>query len=60
MKNHEDLDMLAPGHKEGSHHQRSREELVYARPRFRVLEVGESGLAHMQPPNTQSCEENFG
>jgi hypothetical protein len=52
MRNHEVLERLAPGHSEGSHRRRLREELARARPHFGISGVGESGLVQVQTPDT--------
>jgi hypothetical protein len=59
MRNYEVLERLAPGHSEGSHRRRLREELSHASPHVEISKVGESGLAHMQTPDTRSHDMPF-
>jgi hypothetical protein len=53
-QNREVLERLGPGHSEGSHRQRIREEITCARPHVGISEVGESDLAHTQTTDTQN------
>jgi hypothetical protein len=53
-RNREVLERLGPGHSEGSHRRRIREELACARSHVGISKVGESELAHTQTLDTRN------
>jgi hypothetical protein len=53
------LERLAPGHSEGSHRRRLREELAHARPHFKSSEIRELGVGSHAKTDKRSRERPF-